>query len=137
MQREPLKIEELLNRMGSGEVPSDVAHRYALRRGLLCSRIFSMQFDRHEKWNRFMTFTIPLFAGGMLVVVFSFMGASLSEPGGPISVQTQGSPSMVASVQTIQPENQLSPYIDTTGIQPLYEEVKFAPVRTADYVMMR
>ncbi|MEK7615109.1 MAG: hypothetical protein AAB431_01850 [Patescibacteria group bacterium] len=137
MQRAPLKIEELLNRAGSTEIPDDVTHRYDLRRSLLCSRYFTVEFERQEKWNRFMTFTIPLFAGGMLVIVFSVVGASMGEPRAPISVHTPSYSAVAANTEPVQIEEDQSPFIDKTGIQPLYEEVKFSPVRTASFVMMQ
>ncbi len=137
MQHKLLKIEELLSRAGSTEIPDDVAHRYDLRRSLLCSRYFTVEFERQEKWNRFVTFTIPLFAGGMIVVVFSFIGASLSEPHAPISVHTPSYSTVVANVESVQVEEEQSPFIDKTGIQPLYEEVEFSQVRTASFVMVQ
>ncbi len=82
MNREPLKIEELIQTMGTHEVSGDPTHRYELRRKLLCSRFFEVECARHSRWNRLLTYTAPLVAGGMMVGVFSLFAVSVSESGG-------------------------------------------------------
>lgn len=90
MNREPLKIEKLLQTMGTHEIPSDPAHRYELRRKLLCSRFFEVECARHSRWNRLLTYTAPLVAGGMMVGVFSLFAVSVSESGVESTVVSTG-----------------------------------------------
>ncbi len=75
MKREPLKIEDLLDHMGTQEHPGDPAHRYELRRKLLCSRFFD-GCDRQGRWDRMLTYTAPLLAGGMMVGVMVVFATS-------------------------------------------------------------
>ncbi len=78
--------------MGTKEQSGDVEHRYQLRRALLCSRFFEPHVSR---WDRMMSYTAPLLAGGMMVGVFTFMAANVSiEP--EIGPQTISSKTEVA-----------------------------------------
>ncbi|MFA4845817.1 MAG: hypothetical protein WC654_04635 [Patescibacteria group bacterium] len=78
MNREPFKIEDLLETIGSVEIIGDSIHRYELRRSLLCSRFFEAECVRHSQWNRLLTYTAPLVAGGVMVGVFSLFAISIS-----------------------------------------------------------
>ncbi|MBI5794372.1 hypothetical protein HZA87_04835 [Candidatus Uhrbacteria bacterium] len=89
MNREPLKIEEILQLMERVDVPEDTTHRYELRRRLLCSRFFETDRVPHRRWNRLLTYTAPLLAGGMMVGVFSLFAVSTSE--------SIGAPSLISS----------------------------------------
>lgn len=78
MNREPLKIEELLETMQTLPVPEDSLHRYELRRTLLCSRFFDSSCDTQSRWDKFLSYTAPLVAGSMMVGVFSLLALSMS-----------------------------------------------------------
>lgn len=129
MLNEPLKIEELLKRLGDAHVPDDVTHRYELRRGLLCSRYFNA---RHDHWNRVLSFTAPLFAGGVLVFVFFTVGSSLMDVSSPSSIALTSVEQDPSSSES-ESENQ---FIDTRTFVPLYDAVKFIPVQNAEYILM-
>ncbi len=129
MNRSPLNIESLLEHLGSSDVPEDTVHRYELRRELLCSRYFGDQCGRERRWNRLLTFTMPLFTGGMLVVVFSFIGASLSE-----SVPL--APTVEAIVVAVEESKKENEFVDTREPIPMYEVIKFVPTQTVDYILM-
>jgi hypothetical protein len=88
MSREQLNLEELLEHMGTDEVPGDSVHRYALRRKLLCSRFFGDHCERTAKINRVFTYTAPLFAGGVMVGMFVFFASFTSFDSGAVEVST-------------------------------------------------
>ncbi|NQV90038.1 hypothetical protein HQ487_01365 [Candidatus Uhrbacteria bacterium] len=73
MSDKQLKIEELLEVMGSKEHVGSSEHRYELRRSLLCSRFFAAETACMSRWDKMMTYTAPLVAGGMMVGVFTLM----------------------------------------------------------------
>ena len=113
MSRKPLNIQELLEIVGSQELPGDVEHRYDLRRSLLSSRFFA---PRVSRWDRMMTYTAPLMVGGMMVGVFTLMAAHVSiEPEvGPQTISArdevaQASATSSLSVEPIRVEDFLSP----------------------------
>lgn len=114
MPRKPHNIEELLQAMGSQEHPQDVAHRYELRRSLLCSRFFEGACPKPSRWDRMLTYTAPLVAGGMMVGVFALMAVQVSgEPEvGPQTVTSNLSvtraPATVSQVVPIRAEDFLS-----------------------------
>ena len=91
MKREQLKIEELLEQMGSQEQPGDPTHRYELRRKLLCSRFFD-GCNKQSRWDRMLTYTAPLLAGGMMVGVMVVFAASW--PQGAVTGTTNTSHTM-------------------------------------------
>lgn len=66
-------IENLLETMGSHERIGEPEHRYELRRSLLSSRFFAVESARISRWDRMLTYTAPLVAGGMMVGVFTLM----------------------------------------------------------------
>lgn len=76
-----LNIEELLETMGSVDLPGDPSHRYELRRKLLCSRFFGFVSEHNKitRWDRVFTYTAPLIAGGMMVGVFVLFATSSVE----------------------------------------------------------
>lgn len=78
MNRKQPKIEDLLEQMGSQDLPGDSEHRYELRRALLCSRYFGDNCSRQSRWEVFMSYTAPLVAGTVVVGVFAFMATSVS-----------------------------------------------------------
>lgn len=67
--REPLNLEQLLDRLGSNETPGDTNHRYALRRALLKSRSFEVN-QLTAKWLRLFSLTTSAVAGGAVAVAF-------------------------------------------------------------------
>ena len=76
-QRKLLNLEELLERLGSDEIPGDTHHRYALRRALLNSKYFEANLIRH-KFYQWFTLGTSLLAGGAVVAVFIvFMNVGL------------------------------------------------------------
>lgn len=97
--------------MGSQEHTGDVGHRYELRRALLRSGFL---VPRMSRWDRMMTYTAPLMAGGVMVGMFALLAVNVSsEP--EIGPQTVSSPSPVAQtaalleVAPIRAEDFLSP----------------------------
>lgn len=80
MKRKQLNIEELLEEIGTHQVPGDPEHRYDLRRALLCSRYFEGGCSRQSRWEILFSYTAPLVAGGVVVGVFAFMAMSVSSP---------------------------------------------------------
>lgn len=64
-----LNLEELLERVGSHEVPGDTKHRYALRRALLRSRYFETN-RATAKAMRIFGMTTSIVAGGAVIAVF-------------------------------------------------------------------
>jgi hypothetical protein len=135
MTREPLKIEELFDRLGAVQAPQEVAHRYKLRRSLLCSRYFDDEQDRQERWNRLVSFTAPLFAGGMLVVIFSMVGSSLNElPVAPLNdTDTIVAAAEIPSDQELT-STEKNGFVDFRNVVPLYDMVPFAQVENANFV---
>ncbi len=130
MNRRSHNIESLLEHLGSANVPEDTVHRYELRRELLCSRYFGDHCARELRWNRLLTFTMPLLTGGMLVIVFSFVGASLSEVT-PLVPQSEST--VVAQIEKEEVTNE---FIDSGRPIPMYEVIKFVPAQTVDYILM-
>jgi hypothetical protein len=128
MNRSLLNIESLLEHLDSKDVPEDTIHRYELRRELLCSRYFGDHCARSQRWNRLLTFTMPLITGGVLVVVFTFVGASLRDP---VHV-APGGETIVAAVE----EEKANEFVDTREPIPMYEVIKFVPTQTVDYILM-
>ncbi|MCR4314142.1 MAG: hypothetical protein NUV84_02770 [Candidatus Uhrbacteria bacterium] len=142
MSRKPLNIQELLEIVGSQELPGDVEHRYELRRSLLCSRFFE---HRVSRWERMMGYTAPLVAGGMMVGVFALMAANVSiEPEiGPQTVSSSTlvaqTPSMPVDVTPIRVEDFLSPASEPTvalaGFESAQEvRVHYIPLASHQYV---
>jgi len=66
MNKTPNKIEDLLERMGTQEVPGEPEHRYELRRALLCSERFDCN-SKTSRWDRWMSYTLPLVTGSVVV----------------------------------------------------------------------
>lgn len=142
MSRKLVNIEELLEIVGSQELPGDVEHRYELRRSLLCSRFFE---HRVSRWERMMSYTAPLVAGGMMVGVFALMAAHISdEP--EIGSQTVSSstsvvqaPSVPVDVTPIRVEDFLSsasePTVALAGFESAQEiQVHYIPLPSHQYV---
>lgn len=71
-EREPLNLEQLLEHLGSKEIPGDTQHRYALRRALLKSRCFEVN-QITARWLKFFTLTSSAVAGGAVAVAFVVM----------------------------------------------------------------
>jgi len=128
--------------MGSQEHPGDVEHRYELRRSLLCSRFFA---PRVSRWDRMMTFTAPLVAGGMMVGVFALMAvhASIEPEVGPQTVSSSRSVVQASATQThvepIRVEDFLSdPTAPTVALADFGSEgirqVHYVPLSTQQYV---
>jgi hypothetical protein len=65
---QPIKLEELLERLGSKEAPIDCEHRYALRRALLNSPYFESH-RQTQKWTRVFGYATSALAGGMAVMI--------------------------------------------------------------------
>ena len=114
MPHKPYNIEELLQTMSSQEHPEDVAHRYELRRSLLCSRFFDGACQKSNRWDRMLSYTAPLVAGCMMVGVFALMAVNMSsEPEvGPQTVHSNISisraPAGVSEIVPIRVEDFLS-----------------------------
>jgi hypothetical protein len=135
MKRNQLKIEDMLEMIGSEDVLGDPVHRYDLRRKLLCSSYFDLKSN--EYLNRVFTFTAPLFAGAVLVVVFSVVGTSITRPEVILEADTVSSEKVV---------NVISPYIDNTaqnefisfdGSDPVEYVANFVPIEAREFVLMR
>ncbi len=134
MKRAPLNIESLLERIGSVEKPEDSIHRYELRRELLCSKHFQEHCARQARRNRFVTFTAPLLTGGMLVVVFTFVGSTMMESA-PLDSLTNSAE--VTEVAASNEEQINQDFIDARTPVPVYEALQFTPVQPVNYVLMR
>lgn len=134
MSRAPLNIESILERIGSVEKPEDPVHRYELRRELLCSRFFQAHCVREERRSWFVTFTAPLITGGILVVVFAFVGSSMLET---TQVDVLSQPAVVVHVVATDENKIAQEFIDARAPVPMYEVLQFAPVETVDYTLMR
>ncbi len=142
MSRTQLNIEELLEVVGSQEHPGDVEHRYELRRSLLCSRFFA---PRVSRWDKMMTYTAPLVAGGMMVGVFALMAANVSmEPEvGPQTISSRASvaqaPASQAHVEPIRVEDFLSDPSEPTVAFAAFgsderSHVRYIPLTSQQYV---
>ncbi|MBI4437758.1 hypothetical protein HY631_02300 [Candidatus Uhrbacteria bacterium] len=138
----PLKIEELLERMDSREVLGDPAHRYELRRTLLCSRFFDVECARHSRWNRLLSYTAPLVAGGMMVGVFSLLAVSTSSDGAEpvlLSINGEVAESTDEPSQAFRPfvSNPSEPVVQLADINTLdpEESVRFAPLAEHTFVL--
>lgn len=141
MPRQPLNIEELIQRLSAEEPACDVEHRYELRRSLLCSRFFE---PRVSRWDRMMTYTAPLFVGGMMVGVFTLMATNMSvEPDvGPQTLsksEIAATPSVDGTFQQIRVEDFLSdpdlPTVALAGFESTNEErVLYTPLRSETHV---
>ena len=133
MTHKPLKIEELLDRIDIRDVPCDSAHRYGLRRSLLCSKFFGD--CGRANVNKIFSFTAPLLAGTVLVAVFAFVGSSMSEP--TVSSKTSpvsGGQIVTASAPIVQsPTNE---FIDF-NIVPVRDVIRFVPIENSEFVLMR
>lgn len=142
MNREPLKIEELLETIGSVEITGDPTHRYELRRRLLCSRFFDVECVRHSRWNRLLTYTAPLLAGGMMVGVFSLFAVSMSESDGTPAIsssgttvaQMQGEPEPASDAFFSDPSEPLVQLADISTFVP-EEVIRFVPLSRHDFVL--
>ncbi len=142
MNREPLKIEELIELMGCVDVPEDPSHRYELRRRLLCSRFFEVERGTHWRWNRLLTYTAPLLAGGMMVGVFSLFAVSTSES---LGAPSMGSSSTFVSQASTGPHPTLNaflsdasePRVQLADIETVVpdEPVRFVPVSERTIVL--
>lgn len=131
--------------MGAGEHSGDVDHRYELRRRLLGSRFFKPQVSR---WERMMSYTAPLIAGGMMVGVFTLMATHIStEPEvGPQTISSNmevaQTPTVVREVNPIRTEDFLSdpssPVVSLAefGVQEKVE-IRFIPVAHQQYVRIQ
>ncbi|MFC1788075.1 hypothetical protein ACFLZY_02545 [Patescibacteria group bacterium] len=79
-QQNQLKIEELLESLGSEETPGDTSHRYALRRAILNSPHFEKN-QSNFGWDFVYGLTGSVAVGGLVVVAFfafvSFSNGSL------------------------------------------------------------
>ncbi len=81
-----------------------------------------------------MTFTVPLLTGGMLVVVFTFVGSSLREPSPAIlSVQ----PPDVTQVTSLEEPESQNEFVEINEPVFMYDMVKFVPVREVNYFLMQ
>lgn len=134
MPRKPLKIESMLERIGSADVPEDTSHRYTLRRELLCSKFFGDHCARQQRWNRLLTFTMPLVTGGLIVVVFSVVGVSLNEPA-ELAAELNAAPAQTSSKQETQRIH--NEFVDAREPALAYELMQFVPVETANYILLR
>jgi len=65
---QPIKLEDLLERLGSSETPIDVSHRHALRRALLNSPYFESHRSS-KKWGQIFSYASTALVGGMAVTV--------------------------------------------------------------------
>lgn len=138
MNRNPLNIESLLEHLGTTGVPEDTVHRYELRRELLCSRYFGDHHARQQRWNRIMTFTAPLITGGVLVLVFSVVGVSLNETDSMIVQSEPTSLVQMTEAEPIKPaKTEPNEFVDSREPVSMNEMIKFVPVQTVDYVLMR
>jgi|GEM_PF-3528859 len=137
MIRKPLKIEELLERLGTsveGQSPQEPMHRYELRRRLLCSRYFGENLQRQDRWNRMVSFTAPLFAGGVLVIIFSIVGSSMSD----LPLMPHDQEQTIIATQISEVENSTpNSYVDFRPAVPLYDIVEFVHVKNAEYILMQ
>ncbi|MBI2475042.1 hypothetical protein HYV69_01320 [Candidatus Uhrbacteria bacterium] len=125
------QIEEMLERLGSIQTPEETAHRYELRRELLCSRYFNKSIEQ-QKWNRLMTFTVPLFAGGALVVVFTIASVTINESSQTESpIVSRSSQMITASTETF--DSKIELINSDQFLSPVDEMVKFVPVHTASF----
>ncbi len=127
--------------MASAEVPDDLVHRYRLRRSLLCSRYFEDTCERQEKRNRLLAYTAPLFAGTLLVVVFTVAGTTLldgsdlSDPKPTIDTSRFVSADHLSSM-TFVPASlpsvvNAAEFIDTSHPPiPLTDSLRFVPVNS-------
>lgn len=135
------KIEDLLEHLGTSELPDDLTHRYELRRSLLCSRYFDEAHQRDAKRSRFLVYTAPLFAGVVLVVVFSVAGTYMVdqhqtlvlEPQPTIDTSHMLPAERLAQITYVAakepPRVDVAEYIDTT--QPpvaLPSSLRFVPI---------
>lgn len=134
MQRIPLKIESMLDRIVSVDVPEDTTHRYELRRELLCSKLFGANCARQHRWNRLVTFTVPLVTGGLMVIVFSVVGVSLNQPTDMVTEVGTAPAQIVAKHDTNRAMNE---FVDWREPSVAYEVIQFTPVDTANYVLLR
>ncbi len=140
-KRESLNIEELLEIVGSQERPGDSKHRYQLRRQLLCSRYFEGTCQREQQWNKILSYTAPLVAGGLLVAMFAFVGNSITDP-----AELQGGANVPVASESVQnnfsfavetPEEPFSEFIDYGRLVPVERVVKFVPIQTVSHTLVR
>jgi len=129
MPRKPLNIENLLEQMGSQELPGDPEHRYELRRRILCSRFFEDSCVRSSKWDRLLTYTVPLFAGGMMVGVLTLVAVY-----SPIEAEV-GPQTGASSIEVVQ----LTP-VKTMDVAPIVvsdflSDPKEPTVKLADFTV--
>ena len=148
MSDKPLKIEELLGKIDGDEIPDDVVHRYELRRTLLCSRYFNADCERDEKRNRFLAYTVPLFAGTMLVVVFAVAGTSIldisvsSEPHPTIDTSHLISADRLSEITFIAAKEpsrvNVAEFVDTQNPPvPLEDVLRFVPVSLSSALLVQ
>jgi hypothetical protein len=72
---------------------------------------------------------MPLITGGMLVIVFSFVGASLRDP-------VRVAP-VAETVVAVAEEEKANEFMDTREPVPMYEVIRFVPTQTVDYILTR
>ena len=71
MNRKPNSIEEMLEQIGSQEIPGDSSHRYELRRTLLSSKYFESTSE-NSRFEKVFSYTVPLMFGGVMMGVLFF-----------------------------------------------------------------
>ncbi len=140
MSEKPFNIEELLEQIGSSELPGDVVHRYELRRTLLSSRYFDSTTHRDAMRSRFLAYTVPLFAGTVLVVVFAVAGTAMleldatAEPHPTIDTSRIMSAAHLSEITYVSAQQpfarvDVAEYIDTsTPPIPLRDTLRFVPM---------
>lgn len=136
MKRNQLKIEDMLEMIGSEDVLGDPVHRYDLRRKLLCSRYFNLKSN--EYLNRVFTFTAPLFAGAVLVVVFSVVGTSITSPEAILEDNTISSEQVVKVIDSPYVEGGVkNEFVSFDDLDQVNYIANFIPIETREFVLMR
>ncbi len=138
MKQSQRKIEDLLEGIGSHEVPGDSEHRYELRRRLLCSSYFENDCEAKPKRDRVFTFTIPLFAGSIMVIIFASFGNSLTT--GPTQKTVDFKTVAVQPTFELVEESSkdhLAQFVQYDNVVPLEQVVRFVPVEQAAYSRVR
>ena len=132
MNREPLKIEELLERIGAFEAPDEPVHRYELRRALLCSRFFEASCCS-SRWNRLFSFTAPLVAGGVMVGVFGIF--AILEPVEDSPTQRSVSFDTKVVERNVEPIKPLVSLVDFNEFVPQEQVIHFEPLSDQPFAL--
>lgn len=137
MSREQLNLEELLEYMGTQEVPGDSTHRYGLRRRLLCSRFFDGACPTDRGMTRLFAYTAPMVAGGAIVGVFVLFASLTPMSSGEVQVSATAVEVEVVPIETSVSRGLSNIQVNEFVSDPHEPKVQLAEFEIADSALVQ